>query len=901
MCNRRQGVLCFAPLLAALLVSAAGWIAFACSIHAADFYASISGRTNGSGTIHDPVALSTGLLDDTTPAKPGDTLWLRGGVYPGGTAAYLYGNPGQPVTIRQYPGERAVFDGSNSTNPTLSIYGRWNVWRDIEAMNSSTNRALGEGRPLGLAVLSPNTRLINCVVHDGGGIGFWELSSDAEMYGCLVYNVGYDRIDSNKIKGNGHSVYTQNAVGTKWIHDNILCNSFGEGFNIYATAGFLRGFDLQGNIAFNAGASSISDHRFSNILVGSVSNAPSAFNVVSNYTFTSLGRNGDAVDFAYGETNREDLICTDNIFVGGDIACFAGRCQTLDFRRNLVATTPAQTVMKAGPFNLLTTNSFFDNNQYFGASNRSFVAMENEGNPMNFAAWQSFTGRDSNSVASSALPSGTRVIVRPNKYEPRRAHIAIYNWDQLDRVNVDLSSVLASGDSFEIRNAQNYFGPPVLAGTFTGTPVSLATTNLRAAAPVGMRRSNVRPDKTFNSYVLIPPGSVPVINTLPYIAGLLNQSTRIGQATTPIPFTVDDDITPPSNLSITVTSSNPLLLPASNIVLGGSGNDRTLTLTPAPCQLGTAMVTVTVSDGELAASQSFMLKVEDPVFPTEGLVAHWRFDEGSGMIATDAVAGITGTLANGPQWTNGILGSALQFDGFNDYVGIPDTPALRLVNPFTVSLWFRPATTLTGSNGRRDLFNKPSSYWFLLNYFANDGRIAFVLNSGSPSVRTTTTNWPAGQWQYLAGVYDGTSLSIYVNGLQEASTSATAAVSANSQPLRIGGWSGMSTSASFAGAIDQVRLYRTNLNAAAVRMLFEEANPWQPPLVVCLRTDSSAGRPTLVWQSLGGTRYLIQYKNRLNDADWLPHSGPIMATNSLTSVPVTAGSDALFYRVLATP
>ena len=225
MSNRRHGVLCFAPLLRALLVSAAGWLAFDYSIQAADFYASPSGRTNGTGTIIDPVALSTGLLNATTPAKPGDTLWLRSGVYPGGGGAYLYGDPGQPITIRQYPGERAVFDGSNSTNPTLSIYGRWNVWRDIEVMNSSTNRSLGEGRPLGLAVMSPNTRLINCVLHDGGGIGFWELSSDAEMYGCLIYNVGYDTTNnSGSIKGNGHSVYTQNAAGKKWIHDNILCS-----------------------------------------------------------------------------------------------------------------------------------------------------------------------------------------------------------------------------------------------------------------------------------------------------------------------------------------------------------------------------------------------------------------------------------------------------------------------------------------------------------------------------------------------------------------------------------------------------------------------------------------------------------------------------------------------------
>src|SRR6185503_3663876 len=57
-------------------------------------------------------------------------------------------------------------------------------------------------------------------------------------------------------------------------------------------------------------------------------------------------------------------------------------------------------------------------------------------------------------------------------------------------------------------------------------------------------------------------------------------------------------------------SSNPLLLPTNNIVLGGSGGDRSVTLTPLPNQFGTSTVTLTVTDTNFgAANTSFVLTV----------------------------------------------------------------------------------------------------------------------------------------------------------------------------------------------------------------------------------------------------------------------------------------------------
>ncbi len=60
---------------------------------------------------------------------------------------------------------------------------------------------------------------------------------------------------------------------------------------------------------------------------------------------------------------------------------------------------------------------------------------------------------------------------------------------------------------------------------------------------------------------------------------------------------------------VTAASDNQALLPNANLILGGSGANRTLLLTPAPNQSGMTTVTVTVSDGTDSTSDTFVLTV----------------------------------------------------------------------------------------------------------------------------------------------------------------------------------------------------------------------------------------------------------------------------------------------------
>src|SRR5206468_693535 len=68
--------------------------------------------------------------------------------------------------------------------------------------------------------------------------------------------------------------------------------------------------------------------------------------------------------------------------------------------------------------------------------------------------------------------------------------------------------------------------------------------------------------------------------------------------------------TPPDNLMVSGRSSNPDLVPDANILFGGSGSNRTVTIKPASNQYGTPTITRTVRDGDGAAtSASFLLSV----------------------------------------------------------------------------------------------------------------------------------------------------------------------------------------------------------------------------------------------------------------------------------------------------
>jgi len=131
--------------------------------------------------------------------------------------------------------------------------------------------------------------------------------------------------------------------------------------------------------------------------------------------------------------------------------------------------------------------------------------------------------------------------------------------------------------------------------------------------------------------------------TPPTISTITNQTINEDAATGALSFTVGDMVTPAGNLTLSAASSNSALLPVSNIVFGGSGANRTVTITPALNQTGTSTVTTTVTDAVgLTATTSFTLTV-NPISPDGAYI----FASTGGSLVSSAGTWTFGT-ATGP-------------------------------------------------------------------------------------------------------------------------------------------------------------------------------------------------------------------------------------------------------------
>ncbi len=199
-----------------------------------------------------------------------------------------------------------------------------------------------------------------------------------------------------------------------------------------------------------------------------------------------------------------------------------------------------------------------------------------------------------------------------------------------------------------------------------------------------------------------------------------------------------------------------------------------------------------------------------------GLVAAYAFNEGTGTTTADATGtGHVGTLT-GAVWTAaGKNGSALSFDGVNDWVTVNDANDLDLTNGMTLEAWVRP-NALAGWNSV--VMKEHGTDTLAYSLYANDAgpypavtiRVG-VIDQTAPGAAPV----PLGQWTHLAATYDGTTLRFYVNGVQVSSRAQTGNMVVSTRALRIGGngvWGEY-----FNGLVDDVRIYNRALTATEIQ------------------------------------------------------------------------------------
>lgn len=102
---------------------------------------------------------------------------------------------------------------------------------------------------------------------------------------------------------------------------------------------------------------------------------------------------------------------------------------------------------------------------------------------------------------------------------------------------------------------------------------------------------------------------VPEPDQLPTISGLRNVVMEKNTESDVLPFQLADGSGAGSNWAVWATSSNQQLLSDGDIILGGSSTNRTLQLLPIPEVIGTAIITVSVTDGVQTNTGTFQLTV----------------------------------------------------------------------------------------------------------------------------------------------------------------------------------------------------------------------------------------------------------------------------------------------------
>lgn len=205
-----------------------------------------------------------------------------------------------------------------------------------------------------------------------------------------------------------------------------------------------------------------------------------------------------------------------------------------------------------------------------------------------------------------------------------------------------------------------------------------------------------------------------------------------------------------------------------------------------------------------------------------GLVGYWSFEDGRGTQATDfsPAGNNTGTLTNGPTWTDGKMGKALSFDGVNDYVDMGNPTNLQFTGNITLSAWINPTSL--------------SDYKFYLSKYSiadlgydlgimENGRVVIAFRDGTHTNGFSSVGLiQAGVWQHVVIVQNvsNCNVNIYKNGTLDSTLTNQPCYSNASSNFLVGSRSGIY----FFGSIDEVRVYNRALLATEIADLYSESS-----------------------------------------------------------------------------
>jgi hypothetical protein len=329
------------------------------------------------------------------------------------------------------------------------------------------------------------------------------------------------------------------------------------------------------------------------------------------------------------------------------------------------------------------------------------------------------------------------------------------------------------------------------------------------------------------------------------------------------------------------------------------------TITPedlytAPSNMGSS----TLSDTITATS------IQDPtksatatVTVSSGLVGWWPLNEGTGTVAHDhSGQGNDGRWSGTPSspsgtsyYTTGEIGSSAgYFNGSDNSLTIGTQPIYGLTGPFTISMWINPASLnyQAGILARESSDTNGNNGYLLVlypnNHNPNIPKLCIEADDIQEEACVAGTGVVGvGVWSLLTTVYDGTNMSLYVNGTLSAQVASTLNPPANNGSLVFGSPE-QGGYANFNGSLEDIRLYSRALSASEISSLYntDVGAPNAPTNLQAFPGNSQMG---LAWNTptMGAivTGYTVNY--RLSGAStWtaFPHSPSVVNEQVVTGL-----------------
>jgi hypothetical protein len=209
-----------------------------------------------------------------------------------------------------------------------------------------------------------------------------------------------------------------------------------------------------------------------------------------------------------------------------------------------------------------------------------------------------------------------------------------------------------------------------------------------------------------------------------------------------------------------------------------------------------------------------------------GTLALWHLDEASGATVSDESSNQYDGTIHGAVWTSGSVGSALLFDGIDDYVQVDAPGQLAIGESLAVEacVYFdtfptgvTQMATIVGQGG----FDVGEGFELQIAYELNQVWVAFTVCTttfpycGNASTKSGDATFGCGalepgSWHHILGTWDGAWMRVYIDGDLCEQTDLSGPAKPSTRPIEMGRRSpGNSFRGHFNGKIDEVHVTTT--------------------------------------------------------------------------------------------